>query len=311
MARVISVTTSAARSDAVVADLRALQGLLHLQLLRGASIEPPGDVISVGVPNRRLNDLMRVLDRHGLGQPDGLSMSSSAPASYVPTEDHDRIERDSNEAAWEEMEMTIGDDTNRSANTLLTMFASGALAAAGIATNSLHVVIGGMLVAPGFMPIVRVALGRATGRRLWHFALSDLLSGYASLIAGAVLMTLVLLLLGHSPLPGSDSYYRTEQTLVSYWTTFTAPSLLASAAAALAGALLIASNRSVFTSGVMIGLALVPTAAITGMAAVMGEPTLAFDALLRFLADVAIVFVVALVALAVDQRFVHKRGMRL
>ena len=167
-----------------------------------------------------------------------------------------------------------------------------------------------MLVAPGFMPIVRVALGQVTRRRLWQFALSDLLSGYASLIAGAASMTL-LLLLGQTPLPGADSYYVTEQKLVAYWTRFSAASLLASSVAAIAGALLIASNRSVFTSGVMIGLALVPTAAIVGMAAVSGQLQLALDALWRFLADVAIVLGFSLLVLTIDQRFVHKRPMRL
>jgi hypothetical protein len=65
--------------------------------------------------------------------------------------------------------------------------------------------------------------------------------------------------------------------------------LVSSAAASLAGAILISTKRSAFTSGVMIGLALIPAAAIAAVAATMGEPGTAGKAFLRWLVDVALI----------------------
>lgn len=54
----------------------------------------------------------------------------------------------------------------------------------------------------------------------------------------------------------------------------------------MAGALVVATNRSVLTIGVMIALSLVPTAAITGMALVTGDWALSGRGLLRWLIEV-------------------------
>ncbi|NJK85467.1 MAG: hypothetical protein HC906_05360, partial [Bacteroidales bacterium] len=59
------------------------------------------------------------------------------------------IERDNSEAIWEEILMTISKDSNTTNNTLILMFLSGCLAVMGLSTNSLHIVIAGMLIAPG------------------------------------------------------------------------------------------------------------------------------------------------------------------
>ncbi|MBM3492617.1 MAG: hypothetical protein FJX68_19690 [Alphaproteobacteria bacterium] len=48
------------------------------------------------------------------------------------------------------MELVIGKNSNMTGNALLVMLAAGVLAAIGIATNALHIVIGAMLIAPGY-----------------------------------------------------------------------------------------------------------------------------------------------------------------
>lgn len=310
MARSISITSPYQHTDQLLAELQQVPHLLQLQVFRGASVSPPGDVIQLAIPNGVLNRVMRLLDGYQLGKPDGISVSTSEPASMVPSQPSYPIERDNNEASWEEMELTISNDTNATANTLLTMAVAGALATVGIATGALHIVIGGMLVAPGFMPISRIALGLVGRHPAWYFGIIDLLKGYLALVIGAVIMGVVLKLAGHPPLASEASYYSLEQTLVQYWSSVTLPSALSSAAASVAGALLLATQKSVFTSGVMIGLALVPSAALVGLGALEADLVLVLSALVRFVVELALVFAFSLLVFGWLRFYVHKRNIQ-
>lgn len=311
MARTITITSPAKSTDGILQDLKTVQGLLDLQLFRGVSVQPPGDVIKATLPNSRLSQVMRLLDRHDLGREGGISATTSSPNSVVPTQPAGEIERDNNEASWEEMAQTISNDSNATANTLLTMSISGALAAIGIATNALHIVVGAMLIAPGFMPITRVALGIVAKHHTWRYGVRDFLMSYLALIVGAALAALLLKALGYPPLPGSPSYYVPAKTLSAYWTSVSVPSTLTSLVAGAAGGLLVASMRSVLTSGVMIGLALVPSAALIGIGLVAADFDIARQALVRFGVEVALVFSLSLAVLACNRFWLHKRDMRL
>jgi hypothetical protein len=311
MTRTVTITAPPDKTPEILHALQEDYGLLDLQLYAGASVVPPGDVIKAVVPNARLNDLIGMLDAHGLGQRQGLSVSTSKVAGYVPTGSGRSIERDNNPGTWEEMVMTINDDSATSTNTLMLIFISGALAAIGLATNSLHIVIGGMLVAPGFMPITRIAVGIVGRHSTWRYGCVDTVTGYIALMTGAAVTSLALEALGYAPLSGSASYYVTSKALIDYWTTFTWPSVMASAVASVAGALLVATQRSVFSSGVMIGLALVPAAAIVSMSLVQGNWALAGEALLRFGADVALVLLLSLLTLLWVRFQFHNRNVML
>lgn len=311
MARTLNITAPAAQTESLLQDLQGVEGLLALEVYRGASVMPPGDVISLAVPNSCLNQVMRVLDQHKLGKAGGISLSSSSPAGYIPTQSSRSIERDNNQATWEEMEMTMSSDSNTSLNTLLVMFTAGALAVVGLTTNALHIVIGGMLLAPGFMPITRVALGVVTRHKSWYFGLIDFARGYLALMVGAAVMAMALMAFGYDPITTTTSYFTTEQKLIGYWSSVTTPSLLGSAVAAVAGALLVATKRSVFTSGVMIGLALVPTASVAAVAVIDLDFVLALKALIRFALDVVLVFVCSLAVFVWVRLHDHKRDIQL
>jgi ABC-type protease/lipase transport system fused ATPase/permease subunit len=65
--------------------------------------------------------------------------------------------------------------------------------------------------------------------------------------------------------------------------------VVVSALAAIAGALLVVSHRSVLTAGVMIALALVPAAALIPVALIGGDATRAGWAALRWSTEAALV----------------------
>lgn len=175
----------------------------------------------------------------------------------------------------------------------------------------MHLVIGAMVVAPGFEPLTRMALGIVAGscgaaRR----GVIDTARGYAALILGAAAAGLVLRAAGEAS-PGGDSSYLQPETLISYWTHPTLQSLLVSAAASVAGAVLIAAHRTVLTAGVMIALALVPSATIIGMAVVWARMDLVARGAGRWLIEMALVVVLSAVVLLWKRLRGHRRTMKL
>ncbi|QCR21377.1 DUF389 domain-containing protein [Pontibacter sp. SGAir0037] len=310
MPRKVELTVPAESTKEVVDALNQLEGLINLQVYKSASANEPGDVVKATVATKALQQLMRQMDSLGLGKKPGFSLATSEPDSLISPGFSNLVDRDGTLASWEEMEMIISKDSNANSLILLLLIASGILAATGIATNAIHVVIGAMLVAPGFMPIMRIPLGIVSGcKAVWIRGITDVFLAYGVLIAAAALTAFFLQATGTEPLPGKADYYELTNPLLKYWTTLTSTSVVASAAAGLAGAIMIATKRSIFTSGVMIGLALVPSASLIGMALVTGDVASAGQAAIRWLVDVLLVLASSFIVFSILKAIRYKRNM--
>jgi hypothetical protein len=310
MPRRVEVTIPSEQSDALVDQLSGFDGLIGLQVQPGISRQPEGDVLTLDVTNRALHPLLRLLHEQGVGTAPGASLSTSDVLSVVSSSHRRAIVHDPSDASWEEMELRIAKDSNMTINDLLVMAVSGIIATIGIATNALHIVIGAMLIAPGFEPIVRIALGALNGSEAWQRGLIDTLKGYLALSVGAAAAGVLLLALGKSPL-GAEASYLPAGTLISYWTTLTIPSVVVTFVAGAIGALLVATNRAVLTAGVMVALALVPSAAIAGLALSAGDLAAAGQGGLRWLVEVGLVLAASLLVFAWKRASVQKRAMLL
>jgi hypothetical protein len=304
--RTIEITVPPDQTDTLVAEIRSIPGLIGMRLHKGISLHPRGDVLSVQMTTTAFHALMPRLAARGIARGGDSSVTTSDPGSLVARPMAREIAEDKSEASWEEMEQSLAREGNMTSNGLALMFLAGVVAAMGIATNALHIVIGAMVIAPGFEPIVRMALGTVVRGVAWQRGAFDLLKGYGAIIIGAALAAALLDVTGYPPLGGEKSYLPAG-VLVTYWTELTFPALMVSVAAAVAGAFVIIANRSVLTAGVMIALALVPSATIIGMALVQGEGSVAGASLLRWLVDVVIVYTGA-VAVFAGRRFRQGRG---
>lgn len=188
------------------------------------------------------------------------------------------------------------------------MFTSGIIAAIGIATNSLHTVIGAMIIAPGFLPFVRIGLGIVSRNNSWKRGIMSALKGYIVIIIGSVIATLFLVAININPL-GEKSTYLPSFSLFSYWTSITPESITISIAAIIAGAILVASRKTTLTSGVLIALALVPSAALiggVGVATLNAEIVAAST--LRWVIDVILIISLSTVLLSWKRKAIHKRN---
>jgi hypothetical protein len=307
MPRRVEISVAADMTDHIVQDLHGLDGVFGLQVQRGVSRMPPGDVVTVDVTNRGMPAVMRLLGDAGVGRTSAASFSTSEPVSVVASPASGVIVRDSSEAGWEEMDAVMAKNSNMTGNALLVMGTAGVLATIGIATNALHIVLGAMLIAPGFQPIVRAAAGMVSRSTTWRLGVAHLLQGYAVLAIAAAATAVFLQVLGKSALGGEASYLPAG-VLISYWTSITIPGLVVTAAAGTAGAILIATDRAVLTAGVMVGLALVPGAAITGLAAASSDLELTGLGATRWLVEVVIVLITSLLVLSWKQARLHRRA---
>ncbi|MFO7663936.1 MAG: DUF389 domain-containing protein [Chloroflexota bacterium] len=307
MPRRVEITISPVETEALVERIMGIDGLIGLRVQAGASRKPYGDVISLEITNRALPELARLLEGSGVGNSATGSFSTSEPISITSSTLDAAIVRDVSDATWEEMELVIAKNSNVNPDTALLMAITGVIATIGIATNALHIVVGAMLIAPGFQPIVRVALGIVGRSEAWRRGLADIARGYIALAAGAAATAHFLRALGESAIGMTEASYLPEGVLVSYWTTITVPSLVVTTVAGMAGALLIATNRAVLTAGVMVAIALVPGATIAVAAAIDGEFALAASGATRWLIEIVLVLLASLLVLQWKQSRVHRR----
>ena len=301
MPRIIQATVPAEKTDAVLDRLDQLDGVIGLTLQRGAALRPPGDVLAIQATNAGTRSVLRVLADAGVS--DGGSLLTTEPRSLIAPSYQNRLDQESNETIWEEMGFLLRRETNLGVNYLALMALAGAVAAVGLWTDALHVVIGAMVIAPGFEPLLRLTLGFVGGPRVLATRGADsALAGYLALALGAGLTLLALNTVDSGTPP--DLAHR---SLVRYWTTLTPAGIVLSIIASAAGALVVVTQRSVLTAGVMIALALTPGMSIASMALVAGDPQLAVQGLVRWAVDALAVVAVGAVVVGLKQAIVHRR----
>lgn len=288
MPRSVEFTVPADRTSAVVAELNRI-GLLSLRVQRGVSVQPPGDVVSFEVLDRRLGAVMRLADRHSVGMDDAVSLSTASPMSVVSADTHSQVVGDTTTLSWEEMELSIGRESGMTYAKVSVMAVAGALAALGLASGTLHLVVAAMVIAPGFEPFSHLALGAVLRSAAWRRGLSSIVRGYGALVAGAAATALVTSLLGAGPFDTGTSSYLPSDSLVPYFSTVTWTSAFVAVVAGAGGAVLLVANRSVLTAGVMIALALVPSLSVASMALVDLDLALAGRGVVRWLVDAVLV----------------------
>lgn len=305
--RVVELTVPPERTDEALQRLTGEHGVLSVRVLRGVSVQPPGDVVAVEVLNRDLARVMHVADDLGLGEDGGVSLTTSIPQSVISKGSKVAVTRDRSTSSWEEMDLTIGRESTMTGMKLVVMCLAGLFAAAGLHTGALHVIIGAMLVAPAYEPLARVSLA-AVNRDLTTLrgATQDWVTAYAALCAGAAAFA-GLLLLSDADLLSEASYHRAEE-LERYWTTVEWTDGVVALAGGIGGAVLLVTNRRVLTTGIVIALALVPSLALAVVELLAGEPALAGRALLRWALDVVLVLVGCTLVFAL-KRLTDRRAM--
>lgn len=307
MARSTRISLPYARTGDLVRELGEVSGVLGISVERGGAVMPQGDVLIIESTTRALPDILGVLHQRGVLSDPQASVTTSEPQSAVSVTATDPLRDDVSDNSFEEMEYTLGKESNMTVNGVLLMAASGAIAAFGLLTDALHLVVAGAIIAPGFEPLSRIGLGLVgQNRRTVRRGLVHSLRAYLALIAAAALAALVIRVVG-GPIAGTA--YLASNALSAYWSKVTWLSSVNALVAGLAGALLIATGRSILTAGVMTALGLIPSAALVGIALAYLDASLAGEAFSRLLLEAILVALSSVAVFGWKRAQIHRRPL--
>ncbi|MDD7968292.1 DUF389 domain-containing protein [Actinomycetospora lemnae] len=298
----IDVTVPSSVADDVAAELARHDGVLALTRQQDGSVKPPGDVLSLHVLNRAIDDVLAIIERAREHGP--ITVATVRTESVVATGAQDAVEDDADESPWEEFERTLRHHGRISTNYLALMALGGAIAVAGLLSPPVPQALAlaaSAIIAPAFEPVAKLAVAILRGS-LYRIrrSLVSVVVGYLVLAAGGGVAFLVMRALGMGRpeiLAKSEGVHMVVDPTVADW--------LVGAGGALAGLVIITSFREAVLAGALIALALVPAAALVGIGVVSGDWTLALEGLQRTGADMALVVVLGGAVVLVKDRLHH------
>lgn len=304
MHRTISISIPSDDSQSLCDELVQLETVIGVSFPKGASIKPPGDVITVDVLNKGADDVLKLV--RAASEKHELSIVTHEAASFIDPKQSDAVDRDVDEAIWEEMETGLRHQGRITTNFIVLMALGGAICAVGLVSEPAPQAIAfaaAGIIAPGFEPIAKIPLGIVLQR--WNVARNGLtaaLAGYAVLIASAAFVTFVLLRTGSIEiaelLSNPEIKHIAEPTLKE---------LIVSAAGATAGMVIISAFRRSVIAGALIAVIIIPAAASIGAGIAAGKSDIIYNGFERLGVDLLLILAAGLLVFWLKQVLVHRR----
>ena len=304
MHRSITIACPPEATGALVATLEANENVLFLSVSEGGAKKPKGDVVTVHVLNLGADDVMNAaIEAEKLGE---ISVSTEESASIVRPGENHRIERDIDEAQFEEVEATLRHQARLSPNSFALCLLAGIISAGGMVTEDAPqatLLIAASIIAPVYEPVAKIPLGIVLGR--WGLVVRGVratLASYTTLALGAGLAFAAFIRWG-----GVDPVGFLGNSELGRISVPELPEYATGAAAAFAGIVMLASYRRSVIAGPLIALAIVQTTSSVGMTLALGR----FDRLLPLLQrlgiDMALIVISGLIVFGGKQLRIHRR----
>jgi uncharacterized hydrophobic protein (TIGR00271 family) len=243
-----------------------------LSVVRGASLEPRGDLIYADVAREHANPIIDRLRTLGVPQRGTMHIENVATWLSKAALDAEVAAPGSSADAvvWPEVGQRAYADSELNGTYLVFMVLATIIAGIGIVLDSQVLVIGAMVLGPEFGPVAALALALVLRRRtLFGFALRTLLVGFAIGIAITAGLALIARAAGWvdaavilAPRPGTEFIYHPDG-----W------SFVVAVLAAVAGVVSLTSGRMGGMAGVFISVTTVPAAANVALGLAFWLPT--------------------------------------
>ena len=298
------VTVPPGRTEDFLAGLGDVDEVISVSVQHGASLKPPGDLVLVHTLNRGADRVLELVEQARAGGE--VSVASSMVESLMDPGHAEDVVGDVDEAVWEDAETQLRHHSQLGTNFLVTMALGGAIAACGLlltTTTQATAMVAAAVIAPGFEPLAKLPLAIVLRRReLFLRGLRSAVAGYLVLGLSAA-ATMLALSAGGWELPEKLVQNHHFLELADP----TALTLVISAGGAMAGATMIAAQRTALLPGPLIAMQLIPAAAMTGASLALGEGHAAAEAMARLGVDVGLVVAAGILVFGYKQARVHKR----
>ena len=174
----------------------------------------------------------------------------------------------SDAVVWEEVESRTSENVELSASFLAFMVVATLIAAVGILTDQLILIIGAMVVGPEFGPLAGLCVALVHKRGdLARRSLTALMIGFPVAIGASFAMTGFLDLASLIP----DGFSQKGHPFTDFISNPDGYSVLVAALAGIAGVLSLTSAKSGALVGVLISVTTIPAAANIGVASALGD----------------------------------------
>jgi uncharacterized hydrophobic protein (TIGR00271 family) len=290
---------------AVMTVLGAAPEVTNLWRLPGGAIKPEGDVVSCDVAKEEGTTILQRLRAIGLDHRGSIaveavdaSLSDVARAAEraAPGSPADAV-------VWEEVEDRLFESATLSVSFLVLITIATMIAAIGIITDSIVLIIGAMVVGPEFGPLAGFSVALSEGRtELARRSLAALAVGFPAGILAAGLLTIGLIAVSVAP----DELRRTEQELTLFISQPNWYSVIVAVLAGTAGMLALVSGKAGPLIGVLISVTTIPSAANVGVAVAYGS----WDEALRAAGHLGINVVAIVASGLVVLRVARRAGAR-
>lgn len=276
-----------------------------LAVVRGASIEPRGDLVFADIAREHANAVITRLRAIGVAQQGsmhiegvttwlskaGLDAEVAAPGSGADA------------VVWPEVGARAYADSELNGTYLIFMLLATLIAASAIVLDSQVLVIGAMVLGPEFGPIAALGLALVLRRRaLFGLALRTLLVGFVVAIGVTTLMGLYLRFAGlvdpavlAGSRPGTRFIYQPDG-----W------SVAVAVMAAIAGVLSLTSGRMGGLSGVFISVTTVPAAGNLALGLAFWLPDEVLGSAAQLGVNLSAMVIAGWITLAVQQKLLSR-----
>jgi uncharacterized hydrophobic protein (TIGR00271 family) len=279
----LRITCPAEVTDAVLATLRNDPGTVHLTVLRGAAVDPPGDLVQADVVREAADGVLADLCALGIDHVGGVTLGSldtvlsdaaDAAAVAAPGDPADAV-------VWDELIARTGGDSQLTLTFLAFLTLACLIAVVGVVTDSPITVVGAMVVGPEFAPLAALAVGLVLRR-------GDLIRRAA--LALGVGFPLAMVIAAAGALLGEysgliDVGVVSSLKQVDFIYQVGPFSLILALLAGAAGMLSLTSARSAVLIGVFISVTTVPAAAFAVVAMTTGAWRTALESTLQLLVN--------------------------
>lgn len=291
-------------TDAVVSLLYRHPAATHLVLLRGAGLEPAGDVVLVDLAREAVSEVLGELRAlpGGADWPFALENVDTTLSPYADEAERVAPGLGVDAVVWEEVEARTSEESELSGSFLALMVLATFIAAVGVLLDSPVLVVGAMVVGPEFGAVAGLTV--ALVQRRWDRArrsLRALAVGFPLAAAGALVLTRVVIALGDLP----PTYAGERRPLTEFISRPDGFAVLVALLAGVAGVVSLTSAKSAGLVGVAVSVTTIPAAADVGVAAAAGRWSECGGAAAQLAVNL-----VALVVAGVATLELRKRGSR-
>ncbi len=277
----------------------------NLIFLERAAHRPEGDVILVDIAREDASVIisdLKELEIHREGSIAMEEIDSHISEGAVAAE-RAASGMPSDAVVWEQVESQTSENVELSGSFLAFMVLATLIAAVGILTDALILIIGAMVVGPEFGPLAGLCVAIVHRRRdLIRRSLTALLVGFPVAIAASFLFTVMLDVTGLIP----DGFSQDNHPFTKFISRPDHFTVIVAALAGAAGVLSLTSAKSGALVGVLISVTTIPAAANVGVAAALGDDEVG-GALVQLAINLSAIVVAGVAVLYLQRRLYLRR----